>query len=95
MRKMMMAALFSVLSLSACAVQEPDETTQESSAEQEDESTKGDPKEWPAIQAWERARFDSHDVDDGIAEWLECDHASECESNVCDLETRTCREYPF
>jgi hypothetical protein len=95
MRKMMMVALFSVLSLSACAIQQPEETTDESSAEQEDSPPKGDPKDWPAIQAWERARYNGHEVDDGEAIWLQCDDASECESNVCDLEIHTCREYPF
>ncbi|HUS31760.1 MAG TPA: hypothetical protein VMZ53_24830 [Kofleriaceae bacterium] len=88
MRKMMMVALFSVLSLSACAVEEPVQTAQdEAPAEQQPCNTADDHHARPT-----NAR---ELEEEGEAVWLQCDDNSECESNVCDLEIHTCREYPF
>jgi len=93
MRKIMMAAVFSVLSLSACVDFEPGQTadpieaSDESPAEQPCNTTHA-----PTISDQvEEQVTDGHSVLSAIP----CDDDGDCWSNVCDFEKHLCREYPF
>jgi hypothetical protein len=97
MRKMMMAALFTVLCLSACGVTTPNDP-------QDGDQIAIDESDDPAPEATtqpERERADELDLGDKaqdlppVLSAQACTSASDCWSNVCDFEKHVCREYPF
>jgi hypothetical protein len=94
MRKMMMAALFSVLSLSACVDMEPGQP-----AEASNESVDEAPAEQPPCHAAPPTISD--DMAEQVSELppvltaIPCDDNGDCWSNVCDREKHYCREFPF
>jgi hypothetical protein len=89
MRKIMMAALFSVLSLSACAVD--DVATDESDGAQIQEAIE---PEAPAVRPEEDLADEAIELTPELST-IACNVNDECPSNVCDLEKRKCRLYPF
>jgi hypothetical protein len=97
MRKIMMVALFSVLSLSACAVEDPTQT--DDPAVEEIDGSKLDSME-PVQPAEPTEMVEAHDLDrmselPAVLEATQCDDHSDCYSNVCDLEKHLCRQFPF
>jgi hypothetical protein len=97
MRKIMMVALFSVLSLSACAVEDP---TQADESADEIDGSKLDSME-PAQSAEPTEMVQEHGIDGRMTEMTpvleatHCEANSDCYSNVCDLEKHLCRQFPF
>lgn len=97
MRKIMMAALFSVLTLSACAVEDPTQT--DDMAVDEIDGSKLDSTE-PVEPAEPTEMVEAHGLDrmnelTPVLEATECEANSDCYSNVCDLEKHLCRQFPF
>ena len=97
MRKIMMVALFSVLSLSACAVEDPN---QDESTSEEIDGSKLDSME-PAQPEQPSEMVQNHDIDGHmtevtpVLEATHCEEHSDCYSNVCDFEKHLCRQFPF
>jgi hypothetical protein len=101
MRKIMMAALFSVISLSACAVEDPQQadpanatttgdTVVETAGEQGQqlEPVEAQPTKTPGQRDVNAQGMDEQSM-------VSCDGDDDCESTRCDLETHHCRAYPF
>ena len=89
MRKMMMAALFSVLS--ACAVEPADDQGGDDPAAIEEEPMDQTPSPQLVKDIGLKDQIES--VSPRSA--LQCTENSDCEYNVCDQETHTCCMYPF
>ena len=93
MRKMMMAALFSVISLSACAVepQQP-EPTDENVVDTSGQNLPTDPIEPQPTEIPMKAGAENAQIPiEGIA----CQTNADCPTQICDLEKHFCRVYPF
>jgi hypothetical protein len=94
MRKMMMAALFSVVSLSACAVdpQQPDPPSDENVVDTSGQNLPTDPIETQPAAIPVKAGAENAQIPiEGIA----CETNADCPTQVCDLEKHFCRVYPF
>lgn len=94
MRKMMMAALFSVISLSACAVEpQPSDPTSENVVDTSGEDLPTDPIEAqpPATIPVKPGADNAQTPNEAIA----CNTNADCPTSICDLEKHFCRQYPF
>ena len=101
MRKIMMAALFSVVSLSACAVEEPQQPDPASATAGDSvQDTAGDegqqmdsPIEVQPTPTPGQREVNVKDVEQTTM--VSCERDDDCESTRCDLETHHCRLYPW
>lgn len=108
MRKMMIAVLFSVVSLSACAVEDPQQAQQDPAGDtvvdtagehgqQVDPAIEAQPsvpeEAPPSVLDDVNAMMTDNPMDE--AEMVSCDRDSDCESTRCDVQTHHCRLYPF
>src|ERR1041385_7284649 len=98
MRKMMMAALFTVLSLSACGVSNPGDPQDDGEAVIDDSADPA-PDPAPAPAQPEHQRADELGIGDKgqelppVLSAMACASNGDCPSNVCDFEKHVCREY--